>query len=128
METLNVDDILDDGQAWGLRVRGGVADNSIDRTRVFKQMARGSDNRNSLRDPRDWNGSVAFAQRGEDWQLVAAYAAAPGQLLRRQQRRTATTTSTCPAAAPACPARRSRTCTTRVMKCSTRTPTTNRRC
>ncbi|HIE0127606.1 TPA: TonB-dependent receptor domain-containing protein [Stenotrophomonas maltophilia] len=74
METLNVDDILDDGQAWGLRVRGGVADNSIDRTRVFKQVARGSENRNSLRDPRDWNGSVAFAQRGEDWQLVAAYA------------------------------------------------------
>ncbi|PTA73005.1 MULTISPECIES: TonB-dependent receptor [unclassified Stenotrophomonas] len=74
METLNVDDILDDGQAWGLRVRGGVADNSIDRTRVFQQVARGSDNRNSLRDPRDWNGSVAFAQRGEDWQLVAAYA------------------------------------------------------
>ncbi|KAG1255550.1 hypothetical protein G6F68_010281 [Rhizopus microsporus] len=74
METLNVDDILDDGQDWGLRVRGGVADNSIDRTRVFKQVARGSDNRNSLRDPRDWNGSVAFAQRGEDWQLVAAYA------------------------------------------------------
>ncbi len=55
-------------------MRGGVADNSIDRTRTFKQIARGSDNHNSLRDPRDWNGSVAFAQRGEDWQLVAAYA------------------------------------------------------
>ena len=74
METLKAEDILDDGQAWGLRVRGGVADNSIDRNRTFKQIARGSDNRNSLRDPRDWNGSVAFAQRGEDWQLVAAYA------------------------------------------------------
>ncbi len=74
METLKAEDILDDGQAWGLRVRGGVADNSIDRTRTFRQIARGSDNRNSLRDPRDWNGSVAFAQRGEDWQLVAAYA------------------------------------------------------
>ncbi|MFX6258410.1 hypothetical protein ABTF80_20365, partial [Acinetobacter baumannii] len=74
METLKAEDILDDGQDWGLRVRGGVADNSIDRTRTFKQIARGSDNHNSLRDPRDWNGSVAFAERGEDWQLVAAYA------------------------------------------------------
>ncbi|MEN5274872.1 TonB-dependent receptor [Stenotrophomonas lactitubi] len=74
METLTADDILDEDQPWGLRVRAGVADNSIDRTHVFKQVARGNDNRNSLRDPRDWNGSVAFAQRGEDWQFVAAYA------------------------------------------------------
>jgi hemoglobin/transferrin/lactoferrin receptor protein len=129
METLNVDDILDDGQAWGLRVRGGVADNSIDRTRTFKQIARGSDNRNSLRDPRDWNGSVAFAQRGEDWQLVAPmHGAARATTSPAATARTATTTSTCPAAVPACPARRCPSCTTRAMKCSTRTPTTNRRC
>lgn len=73
METLHAGDILSDKQRWGLRLRGGIADNSIERTDAYKQVARGDSYRKTLFEPRDYNGSLALAHRSEHWQLVAAY-------------------------------------------------------
>lgn len=75
MKTIGVDDILRDGQEFGLRLRGGTADNSIrpqgkDQYYVFNHP---HEDRSTLDSPYDFSGSLAAAWRQESFDLVAAY-------------------------------------------------------
>jgi hemoglobin/transferrin/lactoferrin receptor protein len=74
METLTPADILREGQDIGVRLRGGIASNSIAPGHSFKQIARGSDHRNSLASPEDRSGSLALAIQRDRYDIVAAYA------------------------------------------------------
>ncbi|WP_198043887.1 TonB-dependent receptor [Janthinobacterium sp. 1_2014MBL_MicDiv] len=70
MQTLRPEDILLAGQRTGVRLRGGIQDNSVTAPTDFGSAPR--THRNKLGDPRSGFGSIAVATRQDDYDLVAA--------------------------------------------------------
>lgn len=73
MQTLTVQDILKPGETSGFRVRGSLSDNSTSDIPDQYQVHPRTD-RNDLLNPHDWSRSLAYAHKGERFDVVAAYA------------------------------------------------------
>ncbi|WAC26933.1 TonB-dependent receptor domain-containing protein [Ancylobacter sp. SL191] len=67
METLNVEDLLIPGDAWGVRLRMGVSSNNIEPVIGQKTLGEGDASTEIS------NGSVAFGSRDENVDFVAAF-------------------------------------------------------
>lgn len=81
MRTLNAEDLVRDGEAWGVRLKGSLASNS--RTPLFKPLGVGPDltrdaEPNDFLNNDNWSGSVATGTMHENFESVLA-------ISRRQQ-------------------------------------------
>ena len=71
MKTLQPKDILKDGETYGVRLKGDISSNSVDRPHAYNATPRSGSN--SIFDPQAHSGSVAFASTSEMVDFVGAY-------------------------------------------------------
>ena len=71
MKTLQPKDILKDGETYGVRLKGDISSNSVDRPHAYNATPRSGSN--SIFDPQAHSGSVAFASISEMVDFVGAY-------------------------------------------------------
>ncbi|MDY7534796.1 TonB-dependent receptor [Pseudomonas sp. Bout1] len=71
MKTLQPKDILKDGETYGLRLKGDISSNSVERPTEYKSTPHHGSN--GLTDPDSHSGSVAFASTSDVVDFVAAY-------------------------------------------------------
>jgi len=71
MKTLQPKDILKDGETVGVRLKGDISSNSVERPKEYNSVPRSGSN--SLFDPQAHSGSVAFASTSDTVDFVAAY-------------------------------------------------------
>ena len=71
MKTLQPKDILKDGETYGLRLKGDISSNSVDRPTEYKSTPHHGSN--GLTDPNSHSASLAFASTSDIVDFVAAY-------------------------------------------------------
>ncbi|RQO60478.1 heme-binding protein [Paucibacter sp. KBW04] len=71
MTSLQVADVLAEGQSQGWRLRGGIADNSVREQQGFSVFNRKE--RNNIFSPQSYFGTIAYASKSEKLDWLAAY-------------------------------------------------------
>ncbi len=71
MKTLQPKDILKDGETFGVRLKGDIASNSVDRPKEYNATPRSASN--NIFDPQAHSASIAFASTSDTVDFVGAY-------------------------------------------------------